>query len=289
MNEYPRFGSLLLIARRLSPWLAGVVGYAVLVVFLLNAYSLHPQPWESAAALVNGLILGLLMAFRNRAAYDRWWEGRKLWGQLTNETRNLAWKVRGFLPAATVAQRRIPEVLTGFAEALKRHLRGGVRLQEIPGFEGDPEHPPHVPSHLAGHLLTSLAAWQREGIIDGSAALILDVHARALLEVCGGCERIRNTGITPSHKALLRLGIGLNVLIAPWYTFPELGWWGIPVFLLVCFYLLGIEYVDTVIEEPFGSEADDLELDRYCKTIRQSVDMILGEVTSPVAPRPFQD
>jgi ion channel-forming bestrophin family protein len=276
MNSYYRL-AVLSITRNLGLTLIGATVYAILVEILLARYALKPEPWESMAALVNGLIMGVLLAFRNRAAYDRWWEGRKLWGQLINDTRNLAWKLHGYLPADVIASSRIPAALVGFAIALKEHLRSGVRLQDIPGFENDPETPSHVPSHLAGQILTSLGSWLRRGLIDGSMVLVMDVHARALLDVCGACERIRNTGITFSHKALLRLGIALNLVIAPWYTFPELGYWGVLVYLLLCLFLLGIEFVDSVIEEPFGTELDDLDLDRFCQTIRQSVETILGQ------------
>jgi putative membrane protein len=85
-------------------------------------------------------------------------------------------------------------------------------------------------------------------------------------------------GIAPSYKALLRLGLALNVLVTPWYTLAEQGFWGIPVFLLVCFFLLGIEQIDSIVEEPFGMETDDLELERYCQTIQQSVTSILAHI-----------
>jgi putative membrane protein len=267
--------------RRLTPWLLGVAVYCFVVALELEWFPFRPVQWESEAAVINALILGVLLAFRNRTAYDRWWEGRRLWGQLVNDTRNLTWKLRGYLPAATVAESGVPAALAGFAEALKRHLREGVRLQEIPGFEKDPANPEHVPLHLAGLVLTRLAAWHREGLIDGEVALILDVHARALLDVCGACERIRNTEHAPAYRTLLRVGIALNVLVSPWYTLAEGGYWGIPVLLLICFFLLGIEQIDTAIEDPFGTDPEDLDLDGCCRTIRQAVTSILIEDGSP--------
>jgi putative membrane protein len=70
---------------------------------------------------------------------------------------------------------------------------------------------------------------------------------------------------------LLRGGLILNVLAAPWLTMAEIGFWGVPIFELVCFFLLGVEIIDTVVEEPFGHERDDLDLERYCQTINESV------------------
>lgn len=269
------------MTRRLSLRLLAVAVYCAAVAFIIQWFSLGSFRWEAEATLVNGLILSLLLSFRNRAAFDRWWEGRRLWGQLVNDTRNLAWKLKGYLPAEAIAQARLPAALAGFAEALKRHLRGGASLQEIPGFEKAVTTPAHVPLHLAGLILTHLADWQRAGLIEGTTALVLDVHARSLLDICGACERIRNTGISPFYKILLWLGIALNIAVAPWYTLSELGFWAIPPFLLVCYFLLGIEMIDTDVEEPFGTELNDLDLDRYCQTIRQSVVAILLEDDQP--------
>jgi putative membrane protein len=265
------------VSRRLTPWLAAIAGYCVVVILVSRAFAVPNIPLESVAALGNAVIVSLLLSFRNRAAFDRWWEGRRLWGQLINDSRNLAWKIKGYLTPDVVARFRLAEALAGFAEALKRHLRGPVHLQEIPGFEKDSAAPAHVPSHLAGQILIGLAACEREGVFDGSVGRILDVQASSLLDICGACEKIRNTPISPSYKGLLRVGIALNVLVAPWFTLAETGFWGIPAFLLVCFFLLGVEQVDTAVEEPFGTELEDLDLDRYCQIIQQSVSDILNE------------
>jgi putative membrane protein len=70
---------------------------------------------------------------------------------------------------------------------------------------------------------------------------------------------------------LLRAGLVLNVLAAPWLIVPEDGLWSLPVVLLVCFFLFGVELIDSVVEEPFGEDRNDLDLDRYCQTIREGV------------------
>jgi putative membrane protein len=269
------------IGLRLLIGLVAVAVYDSAVALVLRHFDVQSFTWETEAALVNGVILGLLMGFRNRAAYDRWWEARRLWGQLVNDTRNLALKVKAYVPGDAAAAARLPEALAGFAEALKRHLRGPVRLQDISGFESDPAAPDHVPLHLAGRVYDCVAAWHRDGLIDPMTARMLDTNAQALMGVCGGCERIRNTPVVPSYVAMLRLGLALNILAIPWLTLRESGLWGLPVLLLVCFFLLGVELVDTVIENPFGPEPDDLALDRYCRTIAESVAAVLGPDPKP--------
>ena len=131
-----------------------------------------------------------------------------------------------------------------------------------------------MPSYLAGQIYARVAAWKRTGYIDEATLRILDPHMRALLDICGACERIKNTPLSASYKGMLRAGIAANIVISPWYTLTETGMWGIPVFLLVCFFLLGVELIDSHIEEPFGLDRDDLELDQYCRTIRQSIEQV---------------
>jgi ion channel-forming bestrophin family protein len=227
------------------------------------------------------------MGFRNRVAYDRWWEARGLWGQLTNDSRNLAGKLAAFVPAEVVARSRAAEILVGFAEALKRHLRdGALRLRDLPGFEHDEADPAHVPLYLARRLYAEVADWKHSGHADGAVLWVLDPHLRGLLDVCGACEKIRNTPLSPSYKNLLRAGLILNILAAPWLTIPEIGFWGVPAFELVCFFLLGVELIDSIVEEPFGRESDDLDLDRYCRTIRDGVRASLPLADKEMTDRP---
>jgi ion channel-forming bestrophin family protein len=267
---------LLSIGIRLALWLVIVGVYGLADWFAISWWNLRLFSWGATAELINGIILGLLMTFRNRVAYERWWEGRRLWGQLTNDCRNLAGKLAAFLPAEVLARSPIAALLSGFPEALKCHLRGqGPRLQEIPGFEKEQAEPAHVPSFLADRTYQVVAGWVRGGHLDATTLLALDPHLRGLLEVCGGCERILYTPVSRSYKALLRTCIAGNILFAPWYIMTEIGFWGLPVFLVVCFFVLGVELIDTAVEEPFGTEHEDLDLDRYCQTIRDAVTMTL--------------
>jgi putative membrane protein len=263
---------VLVVGRRLGLLLLAAAAYYVTAGLAVQAFHLKAVDWGSAASLVNTLILGLLMSFRNRVAYDRWWEARGLWGKLVNDSRNVAAKCAALLPADALAASGVGAALAGFADALNRHLRGeSPRLRDVQGFAIEKDDPAHVPRYLARRVFRVVAGWKREGRIDGADSWVLDVHLRGLLDVCGACEKIRNTPLSPSYKALLRTGLILNALVAPWLTVPDIGFWGLPPFLLVCFFLFGVELIDSVVEEPFGRERDDLDLDGYCRTIRDGV------------------
>ena len=264
---------VVVVGRRLGMVLVAVALYCVSAGLVVRWYEIRPLELGTAASLINTLILSMLMSFRNSVAYQRWWEARGLWGQLTNDSRNLAAKCAAYVPADVLVRSGVGLLLASFAEALKRHLRDEApKLRELPGFEHETADPPHVPLYLARRLFAVIGEWKRDGHIDRGVLRALDDHARGLLDVCGGCERIKNTPLSASYKGLLRTGLILNVLAEPWLTVPEIGFWGLPVFLLVCFFLFGVELIDSIVEEPFGHERDDLDLDRYCRTIRDGVE-----------------
>ncbi|MBL8824215.1 MAG: hypothetical protein JNJ77_16635 [Planctomycetia bacterium] len=273
---------ILSIASQLGMWLSIVLVYCLITWLVLDLTGFHINELGTEASLINTIILSLLMGFRNRTAYDRWWEGRRLWGQLVNDSRNLAAKWFAYLPPDELKNTRAVELLTAFPFSLKKHLRKDTyRLQDFPGLEGETAMPAHIPAYIAKHLHQQAALWLREGKINEFMFRNMDLHLNGLLDVCGACERIDNTPIPFSYKAMLRTGLFLHLLIAPWYTISYLGWKGIPVLLLVCFFLMGIEMIDSHIEDPFGHDEDDLDLERYAHTIRDNVIQICSSYRTP--------
>ena len=100
------------------------------------------------------------------------------------------------------------------------------------------------------------------------------------MDICGSCERIRNTPLSSSYRALLRHGIALYVLISPFYLIEDTGPSSYPVFVLAAYFLIGIELVAEDVEQPFQTAGDNLPLERYAATIEASVTEIL-DVTLP--------
>jgi ion channel-forming bestrophin family protein len=250
--------------------------YGLLVWYAIWFEHLAPIEWGAESTVVNGLALGFLIGFRNQHAYDRWWEARKLWGQLVNENRNLCLKVRS-LPGIEAADRgEIGRLVIAFAEALKDHLRRRDGSDEATALAENKGHWNHQPSRLAGVIVDMVVGWQRDGRIDGWGLLWLDNQVKCLMEICGACERIRNTPLSSSYRALLRHGIAIYLVIAPFYLIDDTGIYGFPMFVLAAYLLLGIELVAEEVEEPFGAGGDNLPLERYCATIATSVHEILG-------------
>ena len=258
------------IARKLATWLLFALLYASATVLLVEWLRLPVwRPGNEAAAALTAM-LGTLIVFRNNAAYDRWWEARKLWGTLNNELRNLALKVRVHVEADSEEFAEFARLLAGFPHALRLHLRGVFGVRKVPGFENDPTTFPHAPGYIAGLVHQALDRWNRHGQLKDSL-WILDQHARSLLDVSGGCERIRSTPTPSSYRALLRIGMIVYVLLAPWAVAMEIGWWAPLVAGVAIVFLTGMELIGEAVEEPFGTEGDDLPLDSYCENIERFV------------------
>ena len=250
--------------------------YGLLVWYAIWFEHLAPIEWGAESSVVNGLALGFLIGFRNQHAYDRWWEARKLWGQLINENRNLCLKVRSLLGIEGADRDEIGRLVIAFAEALKEYLRRREGSDEATVAVKNNDDWNHQPSRVAGVIVDMVIRWQQEGRIDGWGLLWLDGQVKCLMEICGACERIRNTPLSSSYRALLRHGIAIYLVIAPFYLIDDTGIYGFPMFVLAAYFLLGIELVADEVEEPFGAGGDNLPLERYCATIATSVREILG-------------
>lgn len=248
---------------------------------------------EASAAAYAGMIMGLLLVFRTNSAYERWWEGRKLWGQLVNDSRNLSLKIRTYMQVSNAEKMRLGELIISFSYALKHHLRGTRPAQPLPGIGLAHKIPTeNLPVYVSGKMFDTVQQWYQMGRIDGFQLMQADSHLRAFMDICGACERIKNSPLAVSYRAFMRQGIALNLLVIPWFMASQFDiWWSMPVVLIGAYFLIGLELIAEDIEDPFGSDGDDLPLDNICNNIRRTVTEILpveenqAFTTSIVLPR----
>lgn len=263
-------------ARKLVAFGLLIAAYTALVAFVEQIYSPGPiSEWDWGLSVINGLILGSLVTFRTNEAKRRFWEARTLWGQLINESRNMLVKAHALESLTDADRADWSKLLVGFAHSLRLHLRDGRRLQDVPGFENDASQPMHVPLHIAALVQDELASWRREGKLDDMERWMFDRHARELLNICGGCERIRNTPVPLTYRALVHRGITLIMLVMPVLMAQDIGYWSVPIMGVVAYFICGVELAAADIEEPFGTDPDDLPLSQFCLTIERSAEQEL--------------
>ena len=223
-----------------------------------------------------GIVLGWLLSFRSNVSYARWWEARTLWGSLVNASRNLAIKVTDLVKAGDAELAKCRQGIVAFPYALRDHLREGASLQRLAGFEKSPDKPSHVPSYLITRMYEEIGAWKKSGAIDGHELQVLDEEARKFLDICGGCERIRNTRLIQSYRAFTRQCVFLYLATFPWGMVHDFSWWTIPLTAIIAYFMIGLETVAEHVEEPFGRDEDDLDLDALCMTIETTVNEVFA-------------
>lgn len=250
-------------------------GYAFLVVVADQWYFGHVALIGSQFHGLLGLVLGFLLVFRTNTSYDRWWEARKLWGQLVNDSRNLAVKVACCVRADQGDKFQLGRHLADFAWALKGHLQGGRPLTELSSYRDSTDRPVHVPMYVVKQIYDQIEGWRCTDRLDGFEFWVVDRHTAALMDVCGACERIQKTPIAIAHRSFIRQAIALYLITLPWGLLEHFQLWVVPVTMLLGYLLIGVELIAEAIENPFGDTVNDLSLDEICQTVEKSVLEIL--------------
>jgi len=133
---------------------------------------------------------------------------------------------------------------------------------------------------LVNHMYGILEKWKQEERIHYGEVRMVDRDLKLFLEVCGGCERIRNTPIATSYRVFLNHAIGLFLLTLPWGIVNEFHFWTIPIVFLTSYFIIAIEGIASHIEQPFGKKGDGLNLTKMCNSIRTSVEEIFATETA---------
>ena len=129
----------------------------------------------------------------------------------------------------------------------------------------------HAPLSLVHQLYEIAGKAKRAATIDGDELRVLDVELTRFMDVCGGCERIQKTRIVTSYRTFARQCIVLVLLTLPWGMAHDFDWWTVPLTIIVSYFMIGLEVVAEHVEEPFGYDEDDLDLDAICAAINVSV------------------
>ena len=229
-----------------------------------------------------GTVLGLLLVFRTNSSYDRFWEGRKQWGGIINESRNLARQSSVWLAADRSLMREIIGWTIAFPFATMqrlRHAKGfGREMTDLPASDIERmATSSHLPLAIARHVTTLVVLAKDRNLIDGLQLSSLDHNLQLLVDYCGACERIRSTPLPYPYAVHLR-----RILIAYCFTLPlalvaDYGWGTIPATLLIAYALFGIEEIGVEIENPFGDTTNDLPLQALCLSIEATLSELMED------------
>jgi ion channel-forming bestrophin family protein len=270
--------------RKLLPLIIGICIYSGIIAFFEIAYWHLPQnSYVRNIPLMHGLlgfVISMLLVFRTNTAYDRWWEGRKLWGSLVNNSRNLAIKIAAMLPASESIERNFfRKIIPAYAYALKNHL--GHESTRVELFETGEDlkklihADKHIPNQVALLMIKRVGQLYNDGKIKGDQLIVLNAELQSFTDICGACERIKNTPIPFSYSVFLKKFIFFYIMTLPFGYVFSLGYYTIPVVAFIFYVLASLELIAEEIEEPFGGDENDLPIDKIAKNIHKNVDDIL--------------
>ncbi len=268
--------------RKLSPIMLtlGILTAAIVIsdIYVFQVDSSSQVAKVSVMYSLLGFVISLLLVFRTNTAYERWWEGRKLWGGLVNCSRNFVVKTESFLADHQTDKAYLRSLIIHFPYALKNHLRNVSSMNESELTElfsiTELKNRKHLPLHISTLIYHKLARLERLKILTGEQIIVINNEAQQLMEICGACERIKNTPIPFSYSAFLKKFIFIYVITLPFTYAPVLGWYSIPIVMFIFYVLASLEIIAEEIENPFGTDANDLPLDEIAKSIRTSVELI---------------
>ena len=273
--------------RRLLVEMLMVALYTAGVAYLVLQYLDHGRPEDEVNKTLKnttimhsilGFVLSMLLVFRTNSAYDRWWEGRKLWGKLVNVSRNLAIKINAYLPQSNQAARLFfRTMIPNYVYCLKEHLRNNKLAEEIDEIEGIKESlqgKDHWPNLLIQEMYRKSKSLVESGEISGDEQIVIDRELSAFADIQGGCERIKNTPIPFSYNIFLKKFIFFYVITIPLGFVAYFQYWAIPISVFVFYVLVSLEIIAEEIEDPFGIDANDLPTGKLSVKIKQNVQEI---------------
>lgn len=271
------------VMRVLTPALIFMGVYTAGVCFvLLDIMRFHESDFKTTIAMHSllGIVLGLFLVFRTNSAYDRWWEGRKIWGAFVNNTRNLSIKLNSFLTKEDEANRTwFAQMIPNLVVSLREHLRKGVDINDLDIVDNDflkkLEGVKHIPNRLSTMLYDRVNDLYKRGVISGDQYLIIDKELKEFSDVIGACERIKNTPIPYSYMMYIKQFIFIYVITLPFAFVTSSGYITVPIVMLVTFVLLSVELIAEEIEDPFGKDINDLPTDELSVRIKDNVREIL--------------
>jgi len=262
--------------RMLLPAMLALAVYSSVLTYLDVEMQLIKLRSTTVLHSLLGFVLSLLLVFRTNTAYERWWEGRKLWGELVNNSRNLMLKINAFLPDTKKELKNNYRILiSNYSLALKEHLRGGFKeelLEEHPALRiNELKNYNHIPNRIAQQLYTEIEKMKNEGLLSEEKIIVLNEELRSFTNIAGACERIKSTPIPYSYSTFIKRIIFLYVITLPLGLVDDFKWASIPMVLFVFYAFASLELIAEEIEDPFGYEDNDLPTDEIAERIKKNL------------------
>jgi len=266
------------VAQTLWKRLLFLLAYSALFVFVVPHVTL-----SVAVPSMLGTALSILLGFRTNSGYARWWEARKIWGGMVNDSRTFGRQVVSIVDTDDAVKRELVHRQIAFAYALRSQLRGSDPLDGLDAFLSSTEvetlrTQKSVPNAM---LLTQARRLREVHAADSVLFRPLDETLTRFTDHMGKSERIKNTVFPTQYAFLVRQIIWLFTLLLPPALVPNLGWITLIVAPVVCLIFTAVELVGDALQDPFANTPSDTPMTALSRTIEINLRQQLGETNLP--------
>ncbi|MDR7371487.1 bestrophin family ion channel [Flavobacterium aquidurense] len=265
--------------RQLFPVMIIIGIYSAIVGYFEVVYlGIDPNHYIKNIPLMHGIlgfVISLLLVFRTNTAYDRWWEARKLWGALVNNSRNFAIKLSAILKDEN-DRKFFRKFIPSYASILYKHLNNSETAKQL--FEDvdlELDHHKHKPNQVKQMMYHKINDLYESKKITGDQLIILNDELVAFTDICGACERIKNTPIPYSYSAFIKKFIFFYTMTLPFGYSLSLGYYVVPVVVFIFYVLASLELIAEEIEDPFGDDENDLPIKKISENIKKHIEELI--------------
>jgi len=284
-------------------WILQIEGWNILfflvygsAVCVLDSYFEH-LAFPVSEVSVLGIVVAILLGFRNNEAYNRYWEARTAWGELMNASRNFASQVIGYIQTPIEQGQELQNASgihteliyrqLAFLNALRLQLRQEETWEELQPFLSDTE---FKKLNTAANRATLLNHWQsmrlrelyKSGWIEQQAYVYgLMVTIKEFFAAQGRCERIKSTPLPRQYGFFAKAFVWVFVLLLPFGLVQHLGWGALPIYLVLATIFTITELIGSRTEEPFERKLEDVPMSSICRKIEIDLRQQLGESSIP--------
>jgi putative membrane protein len=300
----------MIIRKHLDPRIILRVGrrrIATLLILSTLVYLLYAQfgnrdvVVSTVPASILGVVIAFLIGFRVNSAYERWWEARKIWGGLVNDSRNFARQVMTFINThwnpelneeeAATLRRDLIYGQIGFVYALKNTLRRQDIIQETKpffsiGILARLQEEKHIPNAILLRQAQLVQAAVQSGHTEDFRHMQFDNTFNRLSDWMGASERIKNTVFPRQYSYYSTLFTTIYSYLLPFILVQETGWMVIPFTVLIGFIFFALDGIANGIENPFENSINDTPMSAICRTIEINLRQMLGEKELPEPVQP---
>jgi ion channel-forming bestrophin family protein len=278
--------------KQMLPQLSIVAVLSVIAVRTEGTLFKHKVPLNATPFTLVGVALALFLGFRNSSAYDRWWEGRKLWGALVNTMRTLTRQALTMTPDTdgdARDKRAFLDMLVAFTYAMRDQLRGDsfARSAELlpPALAEEVDRARYKPLIILRAMGEWVTARQHEGAFGEVTMTAIDHNLVELSNILGGCERIASTPVPLGYSVMIHRVVYFYCALLPFGLVDAIEWMTPAVVMVMAYSFIALDSLASELEMPFGRNENGLALDAIALNIELSIREMSGE---PLEKEPLQ-